>query len=162
MGLRDCRIGQEEVYWLVSGMETWPSPVQSKFSNYVRHHRWPEKFSIIYEFTSLESRAAIFFSLLLSLWLTVLVPEGFEWRSRNCGYVSVLYSAACGSWQFCRCSDIGVAFYWHLFYSHTKKTIMNTYSPFICSAPASLNTHCPKDCQASDLQKCPSIKQTGN
>lgn len=55
---------------------------RSTSSNYVRHLEWPEKLSIIYAFTSLESRAAIFFfsSQLLTLQLTVLVPEDFEWK----------------------------------------------------------------------------------
>lgn len=35
-------------------------PLKSTSSNYVRHLGWPEKLSIIYVFTSLESRADIF------------------------------------------------------------------------------------------------------
>lgn len=88
-------------------------------SNYVRHLEWPEKLSIIYVFTSSESRAAIFFfSHLLTLQLTVLVPEDFEWKISTKLVFSVL---SADTFVFCICITCQV-FQCHVSYSQTQNT----------------------------------------
>lgn len=99
MGLRGRGICQSEVYWLVSGLEIWPSPFRARpviMSDILDGLR---SYPLFMYSQVWNLGQPFFFPPSLMLWLTVLVPEDCEWEiSRNSGcFVSAAFS--CFSFQ---------------------------------------------------------------